>query len=245
MNRFRDVLRQASDALALPQPVKSRVLLEIAADLEDAFESYRAQGIGEEEAQRRASERFQISAEVLTKLVAIHRTPWQRFLDRLSLTEQARWERFGLLLLVLFLCLVVGGQLATTAIFRDAGSFLWPVVGAAFVGLYLTLRKAYLLYIKKDHRLRDLRRGLDGLAGLAFVMLALGVWGALEGLRQTALFAASSSANDWFLLLGWLIHSSALLALSLLGAVLTLVAWFTLVRKVVSIERAELAFRLE
>ncbi len=39
----------------LPQPAKSRILLEMAADLEDLYEVYREQGLGDEVAEARGT----------------------------------------------------------------------------------------------------------------------------------------------------------------------------------------------
>jgi biopolymer transport protein ExbB/TolQ len=52
MRRFTEILRGAAERLDLPQPTKSNVLLELAADLEDLFLHYRSQGQDEEEAIR-------------------------------------------------------------------------------------------------------------------------------------------------------------------------------------------------
>ena len=51
MTRFRDILLRTSDRLELPQPVKSRILLEISADLEDIYDECVSRGMSGEEAE--------------------------------------------------------------------------------------------------------------------------------------------------------------------------------------------------
>jgi hypothetical protein len=48
MSRFRDILQHANDLLDLPQPLKSRILIESAADLEDAYQAFSQRGLDPE-----------------------------------------------------------------------------------------------------------------------------------------------------------------------------------------------------
>jgi hypothetical protein len=52
MNRFAPVLRQLDGQLSMSQQARARVLLEVAADLDDAFELGLQQGLSEAEAER-------------------------------------------------------------------------------------------------------------------------------------------------------------------------------------------------
>ena len=47
MRRIAEVLKQVSDGLDLPQPTKSRILLEMAGDLEDLYQHHLSQGFDE------------------------------------------------------------------------------------------------------------------------------------------------------------------------------------------------------
>lgn len=55
MNRFGARLREIHERIDLPQPLKSRIILEIASDMNDTYEELRGRGLGEEEAARRAA----------------------------------------------------------------------------------------------------------------------------------------------------------------------------------------------
>ena len=50
MSRFAGVLKRVSDGLDLPQPTRSRILLEMAGDLQDLYEHHLGQGMDEERA---------------------------------------------------------------------------------------------------------------------------------------------------------------------------------------------------
>ena len=54
MKRFTRVLSEARDQLEISEPARSRVLLEMASDLEDSYEFHLSQGCDEAEATRRA-----------------------------------------------------------------------------------------------------------------------------------------------------------------------------------------------
>lgn len=57
MNPFNPLLKRINDKLDLSQPAKSRIVLEIAADLEDLYRIYRDRGLSEEEALHKAQEK--------------------------------------------------------------------------------------------------------------------------------------------------------------------------------------------
>ena len=78
MNRFGGVLQKARDQLQIPEPARTRVLLEMASDLEDSYQIYLSQGCDEPEAVRRAEESFGTSEEALKHLVNIS---WPRWLN--------------------------------------------------------------------------------------------------------------------------------------------------------------------
>jgi len=45
MDNFKPILKEINSKLDLPQPTKSRIILEIAADLNDTFDTYKKQGL--------------------------------------------------------------------------------------------------------------------------------------------------------------------------------------------------------
>ena len=57
MSRFAELLGRTAARLDIPQPARSRVLLELAGDLDALYEHYRGLGLEEDEASRRVAER--------------------------------------------------------------------------------------------------------------------------------------------------------------------------------------------
>ena len=58
MSRFADVLSREKHQLDIPEPARSRILLEMASDLEDSFQHFESQGVGDDKARRLAEEAF-------------------------------------------------------------------------------------------------------------------------------------------------------------------------------------------
>ncbi len=55
MKQFESQLKKINNKLDLPQPVKSRIVLEIAADMEDTFNFYFDKGMNEKDALQKTS----------------------------------------------------------------------------------------------------------------------------------------------------------------------------------------------
>ncbi len=83
MSRFAGELRETCERLSLPQPTRSRVLLEISADMEDLYHLNRERGLSESEAHTLAVENCDLSYDSLAALTEIHTGPARRILDTL------------------------------------------------------------------------------------------------------------------------------------------------------------------
>lgn len=78
MSGFAAALRRAAKGLAdLPRPVRAEILLELAADLEAAYEDGLRRGLGEEPARREAEERILGSDAVIRHLGRLHAGSWK------------------------------------------------------------------------------------------------------------------------------------------------------------------------
>jgi hypothetical protein len=245
MSRFTGLLKRTAARLDLPQPAKSHVLLEMAADLEDLFAAYRERGLDEEEAARRVEEKFDASDDALNELVRLHRTALRRGMDRLAEQAEAPWEKLMLVALLLFVMAVTGKLLFSPSFFKDASLFVWPglLIGIVAVGIFLV--KTHQLFIKKDHALRRLRTGLPSLLLLACAALFNGVFGFFLGMQLSMARVAADieAANSY--VARWLVGSSVTMILSLLVAILAALFWFVLINKVKRTELAEAALLLE
>ncbi len=68
-SRFADIISKTGDRLRLPLPARTRILLEIHADLEDLYEYFRTQGMSDTDAHEEALRRFDLSDAALIALL--------------------------------------------------------------------------------------------------------------------------------------------------------------------------------
>ena len=139
MSRFAPLLRRTGQRLEIPQPARSRVLLELAGDLEDLYDLYLQRGLDEVEAARRVEEKFAVSDDVLIQLTRLHQSALRRWLDRLSEQAQTRWERSILAAVIQFVVVVTGPKLVTITFDRDASGWIWGVAIIGVIALALGL----------------------------------------------------------------------------------------------------------
>lgn len=254
MNEFSLLLKQLNEKLNLPQPVKSRILLEVGADLADAAEYFRNQGMSEKAAQQKAIEKFSLEDAGIDALVELHRSRLQRFLDNVSLQARTRWEKTLLLLILLMIAVFSVRAIVTTPFLQNTNQFLWWTIGNCLAGLGLGLAKFYQLYVKKAHYIRTLRNGLPALLFLSGMNLTGGVLGhftelffakehaLLRSTKLIYLFNVNSSETlqQVMFLTNAMIRNSATTMVCLLGTIFLAFVWFVLENKVLRIQQAEL-----
>jgi len=244
MTRFNEALMDLGDRLSIPQPARSRVLLEIAADMDDLYHAFINEGLPEEEASRRTLEQFGPSEEALQDLVAVHSTAVKRALDQLSEQARSRWER-GLLAVLVAFAVVIGSQpLLAGRLLAGMNLFAWPILAFAATGLLIGATRIYSLFIKKDHDVRRLRSGLNPLLGLAMLELVLGFGGAWVGLFVAVVKILDDIEHSGIYLFDWMLKGSATLCFSMIAAMLLALTWMVLVARVAAIEQAEAAVLL-
>jgi hypothetical protein len=217
----------------------------MAADLEDLFHAYRQRGLSEEEAEREVTERFDASDDALRELARLHRSTFRRWMDRFSAQAQTRWERIVLGLILVFVAVVTGRPLISTAFFREAGEFVWVAIVIGIVAFGIFLAKAYRLYVKKDHRVRDLRKWLPTLLMLSCAGLCNGVFGFFLMFQLSMMRISEDYETAAFRFTDWIVGSTATMILSLLVSILAALFWFVLMNKVRRVELAEAAPMLE
>ncbi len=244
MTPFSDVLRTLGLRLDLPQPAKSRILLEVAGDLHDLYQHYRSQGIAEDAARERAIAMMDFSDEALDELIRLHQSTWTRLLDRLSMRPQLRWERAALLVTFCFILLFAGRQILLTDLAVFASGFKWPALVTSAACAFLILSKAFDLFVRKKHEPRRARSNLATILLLASATLLIGLVGSAVELHQMLAQSAADIDHAGFYVLWGLLETSALLVLSLTSGVLSLMLWFALVGKATAIEQAEVAVLL-
>ena len=149
MNRFVPILKRFSENLDLPQPRKSQILLETAADLDDLFNYHLSRGLTEEEAQKKAEEKFNLSNEALKELVNIHQPRFRKFFLSLSPKVQILLERISFITVLCMITFLSGLILANADFIRSAGIFIWPVMVPLAAAEAVFIVKFYYLFIRQ------------------------------------------------------------------------------------------------
>lgn len=240
MSRFAAVLRRASDRLELPESIKSRILLEMAGDLEDLYQHHLDQGLDPAEAARRAEEAFATSDEALRHLANIHRSGPGRLTDRLTSPVETWWEKVLLVVLVAAFVAITATTATHERFFLVVSPFVWPIAGLAVAAFGVSLWKLYQVFFRRPADVRRLRSGLGGLLFVVVASLAVSVSGFFFHLYQYAARAFAGAPETVFRMYGvWALLTSTMMILGLLTAILTALVWFLLSNLVARIEQRE------
>ncbi|MCU0645880.1 MAG: hypothetical protein MUC94_16675, partial [bacterium] len=160
MKQFTPLLKSINERLDLPQPTKSRIILEIASDLNDLYQLYLSRGLTEKQAVEKAQEKIDLTDEALNELVLIHQSLIRKLLDKISAQTQTRWERIAFVLMLLFITAVSTQAIFSAQFLSQTSKWIYPVFGISIAAILFSIPKFYQLYIKKDHQIENLRGGL-------------------------------------------------------------------------------------
>lgn len=241
MDRFSRVLRRVDRRLQAPEPRRSRILMEMARDLEDLYRAYRDRGLSEREARRRAEEWLAPSGAALESLSSVHLPAFDRFLDRLGGTTRGRIE-LGLGALV---SLAATGSGLLAALRSGAVSVsspgLWIVAGLFALGMGLGAGQGYALFVRGDRLSRGWRRGLSRVAAAAAGTALAGV---LAGALRLTVWAApvevgSAPAVLW----SEIATASGVAALGLSASLLLALLWLVLRTRATVVDHARAELR--
>jgi hypothetical protein len=237
---FAHVLRQAEGRLQVPEPHRSRILLEIAQDLEELYAAFVARGIPAAEAAKRAEAVFGASSGVLAELDEVHLPMAARLLARFSSGERHRVER-GLLTAVTLCTVAAGaGGILAAGVAIPTSPLLWllPAVLAAAAWCAAT---AFLdLYGRASHPLT--RERLQPMLGLAALSATLGVLGTvLEGWQLAT--TAGRAASVLVPALPYFRRAAEVLSLCLCQSLTIVLVWFHLRVRALEVERARAGAR--
>lgn len=235
MEGFDRVLRRVDRRLEAPEPERSRILAEMAGDLEDLYMAYRERGLDEEEARRRAVEWFEPSPDVADSLRAVH-TPWiERHLRRLGRSSRG-WVEVGA---VGFFALSAAGVgvagVLRAEILPAPSPGVWVAAALGAAGLGTAAARGYGLFVRGGEISRDDVRGLRAVLAAGGAAALAGLLSA--GLRVTVLPASPPrTAAD----VPWseLAAGSALATLGLSVALILALAWLVLRVRAGAVRRA-------
>jgi hypothetical protein len=239
VTHFPDLLSTLQQKLILPQPARSRILLEIADDLEGLYQHYRGTGLDDATARKRAVDEMDLTTGVLTDLIAVHTSPYRRFLDGLSDRARSRWERGLLFVLSVFVCFMVVATVRAGSVFAQANVFVWPSLLCFAIGFILGLERAYVLFLRKAYAAREAQRGLGALLGLSIAQFIIGIAGAWLGLFLASRAVVADPTRIGEIILDWMFGGTALLIVSLGGCVITALWWLVLAARAAAVEEEE------
>ena len=228
MSRFAKVLSDLDVRLTVPEPARSRVLLEVAADMEDLFREYRARGLEEGDAEAAVVDHFDISDDALRELVRVHDTPLQRSLDNLSGQVRGAWSRLLMVVLALFVAAGPGTLLFRSQLYRDASGLVWVLMPILGVGWVIAGGRALRLFRAGKGWSPGLRSGLGRILALAGLMVAVTVAGLWVELYLSALRIRMVPGDALIQLVGWAHMASATLVIALSGSLVLGFLWFFL-----------------
>jgi len=232
MSRFTQILSDADSRLTVPEPARSRILLEIAADMEDLRREYLARNVSEEEAVAAVVDHFDLSDEALRELVRVHDTPVKRSLDSLSGQVRGPWSRLLLIVFAFFVILVSGTLLLQGDLYRDSSRLIWVLLPLIAAGVVMAGTRGVRLIRAGDLWNPGLRSGLGRLLGLSVVILLVTGAGLWVELYLSALRIRGAPGEALIHLVGWLHMASATLVVSLSGALVLGFLWFFLEARV-------------
>ena len=258
MKQFTPLLKSINERLDLPQPTKTRIILEIAADLDDLYQLYLSRGISENEAAQKAEEKIDLTDEALNELVQIHQSLFRKLLDKITVQAQTRWERVAFVLMLLFIAAISIQAVFATQFLSQASKWIYPVLGTSLIAILISIPKFYQLYIKKDHQIKKLRTGLSLIFGMGVLNLIIGILGYVMELFlavDTALLFVNhlayiittqeaGSAQTLSNITMWMMKSSSLIMFTLVSTIFIAFICYILMNKVLKIERAEAAVLL-
>ncbi len=245
MSRFTQSLLDADARLNVPEPARSRILLELAADMEDLHREYLGRGLSADEADREVLEHFDLSDQALIELVQVHDSPLQRSLENLSGPVRGPWSRMLMVILALFVTVASGSLLFRGELYRDASGLVWILMPILGLGLVIAAGKGHRLFRGSDTWSPARRHSLLRLLGLAAAMIVVAGGGLWFELYRSALRIRAVPGEALIHLVGWLHMAAATLVIALSGALVLGFLWFFLEAQVRRQELAAAANLLE
>jgi hypothetical protein len=228
MSRFTQLLSGLDSRLKVPEPARSRILLEVAADMEDLGQEYLDRGVSEDEADAAVLDHFDLSEEAILELVRVHDTPFQRGLGRFSGQIESLWARLLLVILALLVALGSGVLLFRGQLYRDASALVWIVMPILGWGLWVAGSHVRRLLKAGEIRRSTAGPGPGRLLALAASILGVTASGLWVELYLSGLRIRDVPGEALIHLVEWLYMTSATLVIALSGALVLGFLWFFL-----------------
>ncbi len=227
--------RVAERVRELHHPVRTRILLELAGDVEALTADLQGMGMPEHEASRQAAERVVPSSAALDALIRLHLPFYRRVSAPVPDSTLRRWERGTLLLVTTLLLGAALFFLGAHGLLVNPSPFLWTVLVLSGGVVALALATSFRLFVLRDHQPGTVGRGLGALLSLSGIAPIVAGVGAVTDLWGLAGALEVAVADPVPVLTAWLIRESVLLTTALLTAVTGGLVWFLLAREAAAI----------
>jgi hypothetical protein len=214
------------EGLRLSVPDRIRLFRELEHDLEACCTGLQENGLGAEEARRRAVEILLPGVETLRQLESVHRPLYLRFTAALDQGRVRRMERGALALTTAAVLVVQAMLLGRANLLEDASVFLLPVLGLGALLFALCAGTVFRLWVRRDPG--DPGRGLGFILGLSGAVLLVALAGATFDTYRLASTLESSPFLATSLVTRWLVRECSLLAVAVLFALAGGLTWFIL-----------------
>ena len=245
MSEFTEILQELNKELKLPQPEKSRFILELSSDLNASMEYYIKSGLSRDQAVEKALETFGLTGDTADQLYRVHQSVIRRFSDRVSLQVQTRWEKVVFSIIFIFIMLFSGRELVNHEFLSKAGFFIWPLAVVNAMAWAIILWKTYILFLKQDHNVRELANGLSGILFCGLFSLFTGFYAAATYIFVFLSQVASNPGLAPKLFITTLLSIATMMMAALLTTIVIALVWFILMNRVSRIEEMEAISLLE
>lgn len=254
MKEFKEILQSLNQQLELPQPTKSRILLEIYSDLTSAYRQFMDEGMEEGLAVNRAKETFGLSGDNIGLLTELHRPSLGRIIDQLTASSKLPLEKPILTILFSLIAFFIVQIILGGTFMQNASFFIYPLLSVFLIAFVLSGFKLYQLFIKQDHNPRRLRKGISLINTLIVLILFMGItgysfetyWAAQKSLYLGPFFFLTFFENVATLLTmaNWMMKTASLMIICLTTLLFSGLLWFILVNKIQKIEYEEASILL-
>jgi len=255
MRKFSNLLKEINKKLNIPQPAKSRVILEIAADLEDTYNICIKSGMSEAESLEKLQEKFTLSDDAIKQLIEIHANPFRLWLDKIIGKNQSLWEKVMLFVVFLFLAGTTIHVVTTTPFFSRASVFIYPLIIILIFTIILWFIKFYQLYIKGEYNINKLRSAMPLFYVFTLFNIFIGLFGYFIEIYLSR--AYNLFLGPLFILLirnveetlpqiiDVMIKNASLMLVFLVSIMFTAILWLSIMHKISIIEQAEASIMLD
>lgn len=230
MERFSHVLRRVDRELEVREPERSRILLELAGDLEDLYREYRKSGYPDREARRRAETWLAPDPGSVARLQYLHTPTLGRLLSSLSEIVRSRVETGALVLLTLVSIAGGLGALWASPLAWPPGPAMAVILAIGGLGTAVAGRHALDVFLSPERGIQ-VPEWIPGLPTLSAAAALTGALGASIHLRAAFLTSSPEAtlAGPAWEIIGTAAGTAALGIVVALGLAL---GWFWLVVRV-------------